>query len=298
MGGGGISRWSPSVLPLMLAVTIAATAQAPVSAVRADGEAAYVPTMTFDVASVREMKPDPVGGFTVGGHFEPANGSTLRLINNDLRNLLYWAYGGDAQHVEGIPRDFYWVTFTVEAKSDSAAEERLKTLTKEQIRLEQQHMVQVLLAERFKLKMHWETRESRTYDLVLEKAGRLRSSGAKPGEDELKRWGDRPIPPLYQQGDSRRGFEYIAHGATTDDIAKMLTMQFGAPVTDKTGLTGKYDFTLKTYQVRSRERKEDETNPWPPLDTAIEDQLGLKLVPSRGPVPFLVVDHVEKPSEN
>ena len=67
---------------------------------------------------------------------------------------------------------------------------------------------------------------------------------------------------------------------------------------DKTGLTGKYDFDLKTYQTRSSERKDSETNPWPPLEDAIQDQLGLKLVSAKGPVPVLVIDHVEKPGEN
>jgi uncharacterized protein (TIGR03435 family) len=95
-----------------------------------------------------------------------------------------------------------------------------------------------------------------------------------------------------------RGFEYIAHGATSADIAKMLTGQFGHPVTDKTGLTGKYDFDLKTYQTRASDRKDEETNPWPPLETAIQDQLGLKLVTSHGPVQALVIDHIEMPTEN
>ena len=94
--------------------------------------------------------------------------------------------------------------------------------------------MQVLLAERFKLKVHWETRDGKTYDLVVAKAGRLRSTGAGPSAEELKNWGDHP-PPLYQKGSSMRGFEYVAHGATTGEIAKMLEMHFGAPVSDKQG---------------------------------------------------------------
>ena len=78
----------------------------------------------------------------------------------------------------------------------------------------------------------------------------------------------------------------------------MLADQFGHPVNDKTNLTGKYDFDLKTYQVRADDRKDDETNPWPPLETAIQDQLGLKLVHSHGPTRVLVIDHIEKPSPN
>lgn len=259
---------------------------------------AYVPTMTFDVASIRETKPDSERGFVVGGTFEPLNSSSLRLMNNDLLNLVVRAYGVDGHSVEGFPRDWGWHTFNVEAKADAATDERLAKLDKQQVWLEQQHMMQVLLADRMKLKVHWETRDDSTYDLVVVKPGRLVSTGAPPGAEELKAFGDRPIPPLYQHGSSRTGFEYTAHGATTADIARMLGQQFGHPVTDKTGLTGKYDFDLKSYQIRARERADSETNPWLPLDTAIQDQLGLKLVPSRGQVQKLVIDHVEMPSEN
>ena len=78
----------------------------------------------------------------------------------------------------------------------------------------------------------------------------------------------------------------------------MLTGQFGTPVNDLTGLSGKYDFDLKTYQTSDTDRQIDETNPWPPLETAIRDQLGLKLGPLPRPVEFLIIDHVEMPSPN
>jgi uncharacterized protein (TIGR03435 family) len=269
-----------------------------VSALGAD--AGYVATMTFDVASVRESKPDMERGFTVGGSFTPHT-CYLRLENNSLMNLVMWAYPVDAYQIDGLqklPREMQMATFNVEAKSDAAADERLAGLSKEQQRLEQEHMVQAMLAERFKLKTHWETRDAKTYDLVVAKSGRLQSTGAPPSAEELKNWGDHPVPPLYQRGSSMRGFEYIGHGATTADIAEMLAEQFGHPVTDKTGLTGKYDFDLKSYEIRARDRKDDETNPWPPLDEAIEGQLGLNLVVSHGPVRFLVIDHMEMPSEN
>ncbi len=262
----------------------------------AAADAVYVPTMTFDVASVRESKRDGNAWFAVGGGFEPPNSSNLRLENYDLMNLILMAYEVNPRLIEGIPHDFGWATFNIEAKSDAETDERLAKLSKDEVRLEQQHMMQVLLAERFKLKAHRETRDGPTYDLVVAKAGRLQSSGAGPSAEELKRFGDRPIPPLYQQGDSRTGFHYIAHGASTAEVTAMLAMQFGHPVSDKTGLTGKYDFDLKYYQTKASERKDDERNPWSPLETAIQDQLGLKLVASHGPVQMLVIDHVEKPA--
>jgi uncharacterized protein (TIGR03435 family) len=60
----------------------------------------------------------------------------------------------------------------------------------------------------------------------------------------------------------------------------------------------KYDFDLKSYQTYTSQRKDDETNPWPTLAQAIQEQLGLKIVPTHGPVPMLVIEHVQGPSEN
>jgi uncharacterized protein (TIGR03435 family) len=264
--------------------------------------AQYVPTLTFDVASIRESKPDIEGGFRVGGEFQPANSSHLRLENNNFYNLLTWAYPTEVHHeIDGfqhLSRELRTALFDVTAEGDSAAEERLAKLPKELLRLEQEHMIQMLLAERFDLKVHWETRDSATYDLLVARRGRMASKAAAPSEEETKAWGDQGVPPLYQKGDSRFGFHYIAHGATSEDIAQMLAAQFGSPVNDKTGLNGKYYFDLRYYQTKASERADDETNPWPPLETAIRDQLGLKLVPSHGPVRFLVIDHAEMPSAN
>lgn len=100
-------------------------------------------------------------------------------------------------------------------------------------------MIQAMLAERFNLKVHWESRNSATYDLVVSHRGKLRSTGVPPSAEETKMFGDRGVPPLYQRG-GVKGFEYIARGATTADVAEMLSGQFAAPVSDKTSLTGKY----------------------------------------------------------
>jgi uncharacterized protein (TIGR03435 family) len=288
--------------PLALVCAVAALSQAATAqnvAQAPNPAASYVPTLTFDVASIRESKPDPNAGFfMVGGGFT-GQSSMLRLSNFDLRNLLNLAYAGEFDEVSGFPPQFDRTLFNIEAKSDSAADTRLATLNKDQARTEQQHMVQALLANRFNLKVHIETQQGKDYDLLLIKKGRLKETdGALPSPEELKAWGDHPVPPLYQKGSSKTGFEYIAHAASMGDISQMLAIQFGHPVVDKTGLTGRYDFDLKYYETRIRDRRDDDTNPWPPLDTAIEDQLGLRLQASTGPVRVLVIDHIETPSDN
>jgi uncharacterized protein (TIGR03435 family) len=267
----------------------------PVGADATTATEVYVPTLTFEVASIRQSSE--ADSYLVGGSFSP-HSSSLRVTNFNPMNLLSMAYGVRWDQISGLPN---WdAMFNIQAKSDSAADERLAKLNKDQEKLEQQHMMQALLADRFKLKIHWETREGPTYNLVVSKNGsKMREAkGESPNPEEIKVWGDKPIPHLYQQGDSQAGYDFTGHGCSMDDIADMLAGQFGHPVSDKTGLTGKYDFKLRYHGIRLSDRSADDMDPVPPLDTAIQDQLGLKLEPAKGPVQFLVIDHIEKPSEN
>lgn len=255
----------------------------------------YVPTLTFDVASVRQS-PE-ADSYRVGGAFAP-HSSSLVITNFDVMNLLSMAYSLRRDQISGAPD---WRTmYNIQAKSDSAADELLAKLNKEQAWLEQQHMLQQLLADRFKLKTHWETRESFAYNLVIVKSGSklVEAKDGKLSPEEQKAWGDKPLPLLYQRGSSRTGFDFIAHECSISDIVQMLAGQFGQPVFDKTSLTEKYDFILHYHGTRLSERSADDLDPVPPLDTAIQDQLGLKLEKTKGPAQFLVIDHMEKPSEN
>ncbi len=256
---------------------------------------AYVPTLTFDVASIRQS-PD-ANSYTLSGYFKP-HSSSLRVINWDAMNLLSLAYGVRWDQIVGMPN--WHAMFDIQAKSDDTTEERLAKLDKDQAKLEQQHMLQVLLADRFKLKTHWETREGLTYNLVVLKNGPKMSAakGEPPSPELVKEWGGRPIPPIYQRGDSWVGFDFIARECSIKDITDILAGQFGHPVTDKTGLTGKYDFTLRYHGIRLSDRDADDTDPLPTLDRAIQEQLGLKLEPAKGQEQVLVIDHIEKPSEN
>jgi uncharacterized protein (TIGR03435 family) len=77
-----------------------------------------------------------------------------------------------------------------------------------------------------------------------------------------------------------------------------LTGQFGRPVIDKTGLTGKYDFVLKYKGRWDRDRDADDLDPMPPMDQALQRELGLKVEAAKGPVKLLVIDHIQKPSDN
>jgi uncharacterized protein (TIGR03435 family) len=285
----------------LAALSTRASAQAavatPVAAAPSTATDTYVPTLTYDVASVRQSNPDVNAGFTIGGDMKPETGN-VRILNFDLENLLSLAYGADRRRIVGLPHWTFPTMFNIEAKSDSEAQAKLATLTKEQQHMEQQHMLQALLADRFKLQAHWETRDGPTYNLVVAKPGRMQESkGAPPSDAELKRFGDHPIPTLYQRKDDR-GFDFVAHGASMLEIVRVLQGQMGRPVTDKTGLTGKYDFVLKYNAATADQRKADDTDPTLPLDEAIQDELGLKLESTKGTMQVLVLDHIEKPTEN
>ena len=115
--------------------------------------------------------------------------------------------------------------------------------------------------------------------------------------EEKKELGDHPIPPLSQKCGGQ-GCEDIARGFSIDQLVEILTGEFGRPVINKTGLRGKYDFVLKYKGRWDRERNADDMDPTPPMDRALQEELGLKVEAAKGPVEALVIDHVEKPSDN
>lgn len=269
------------------------------TALASPASAPYVATMTFDVASVRENKDiDLNAGYTAGGQFVPHT-TTLRLTNMMIESLICTAYGVQQYQIAGAPDWPFPTFFMIEAKGDSAADAKIAALTEEQQWAEQEHMLRTLLEERFKLKTHWATKEGDVYNLVVAKGGpKLGAQGSMPvSVEEKKEFGDGPVSPLFQRCDAQ-GCEFIAHGFPMDQLVRTLTGQLRRPVIDKTGLTGNYDFVLKYKGARDADRPADDMNPTPPMDRAIQEQLGLKVEAAKGPVKMLVIDHVEKPSEN
>jgi uncharacterized protein (TIGR03435 family) len=280
---------------------IAQTSPAQTAAAATTADAAYVPTLTFDVASIRESKPDSQAGFIVGGA-NSAHSSLLNYTNVNIEFLLEDAYGRDPHQISGLPD---WgsgqsTLFNVQAKSDHSVDEKLARLDEKDARLEKQHMMQMLLAERFNLKVHWETKEGPVYDLVVSKGGsKLHAPGSMPPKAEELKWlGDSKEPDIHQQGDGRRGYELIGHECTVQSLVVWLSSLMGKNVVDKTGLTGKFDFSMQYDDNASDEKRAVDPTLWPLLTDAVPDQLGLKLQSAKGPIQFLVIDHIEKPSSN
>jgi uncharacterized protein (TIGR03435 family) len=157
-------------------------------------------------------------------------------------------------------------------------------------------MLQALLADRFHLKAHWASKQANVYalELVNPKSG----SKLQPAKVETV---DPSIPnaappetrgPDIQNRMDSHGHVMTVRFLTTKGMAGLFGSMLQGTIEDKTGLPGRYDFTLQyTYQS-------SDPDSYPTLTTAIQEQLGLKLESTRGSVDVLVIDHVEKPSEN
>ena len=246
-------------------------------------------TSVFEVTTVKLNKSGNSGSHSNldNGRFTASNILLKKLIQ-------YQAYGIPEPRIVGGPKWLSSERFDIEAKADSSTVDRLRTLGRDQRRLQTQAMFQQLLADRFKLAVHWETRELPVYALVVAKNG--------PHVHEAKEL----------DGNSHTSAstgQFTARGVTMADMARTLTQELsgelGRVVIDKTGIAGQYDVVLKWTPdsgTASTSSGADSTalpvDSGPSIFTAIQEQLGLRLESTKGPVQVLVIDHVEMPSEN
>jgi uncharacterized protein (TIGR03435 family) len=273
-----------------LALVISAACLHPQSAPIVE-EPNFKPTLTFDIASIRQAPP-PDASFHVTVS-SPPHSSRFEATNLPMKALLQIAYGFEAP-VTGAPD---WVAntfYNIQARSDAEADARLAKLTDNEVRLEKRNAIRVLLAERLDLKTHLETRNTAIYNLVVVKGGvkmQLVPAPAPPANGEAPA----PFPPAdVQAHGSQHGLEFIGSNAPLRAITSALSSMVEAPVIDKTGLTGTYNYTLQF----GREWSARDPDSWPSIFTAVQEQLGLKLEAVHESVPNLVVDHIAKPTEN
>ncbi len=283
----------------------------------------------FEVASIKPALPQGGGRFMVmmrGGPGTPDPGQ-LTYANVSLRNILMNAYGVKTYQISG-PGWLDTERFDLTAKIPKGA-------TKDDLKV----MLQNFLADRFKLTLHREQKELPIYALVAAKGGpKLKESEGEetppsPDAPPLPPPGRMPVgkdgfPQMPKGG---RGLMLMMNSGrlrlsgTRQPVSAMtdlLSNQLGRPVVDMTGLTGKYDYTLDFVPEEGMMKGPMGALPPPPppppggagpapgdnapdnssgatLFTALQEQLGLKLEPKKGPVEMLVIDHLEKtPTEN
>lgn len=233
----------------------------------------------FDVASIHVNKTA-----TDGHHHlisDPAE-SHFRTANLGLRDLIQFAYGLPSSQIVGGGGWLDSVMFDIDAKADATVDAELHALPTEQARQQKQAMVRALLADRFQLKAHQETRQLPEYALVLAKDGPKFKASLVNGTTI----------------DTGRGRLHIAGSDDTVGLlSRELALMLGRVVVNETNLSGRYDLALK-WTADEMAAALSATDTLPDLFTALQEQLGLKLKSTRGPVPVLVIDNVQMPSAN
>jgi uncharacterized protein (TIGR03435 family) len=252
----------------------------------------------YDVASIKQNRS---GRPEIFFNFVPS-GFIARNVR--LRQVIELAYQVEDNQISGAPNWINSQAFDIEAKMDSSIAHELSQLGEEPRMQENRSMLQSLLADRFKLRVHREAKELPTYALVIAKNG-PKVHEAKPGDaysDGVKDNGHPMGAGLWLNGN-----ELTGQGVRMADLARELTGDLGRTVVDQTELTGRYDFTLKWSAFESQppgathdatDAASASTDSEPPIFTAIQEQLGLRLISRRGQVRILVIDHVERPSPN
>jgi len=275
----------------------------------------------FEVASVKPSNPnpDPANPVSSIALMFPQPGGRFTATNTPLRMLIMAAFElkQEAQ-LAGGPRDLLAAKYDITAKASTA------TIGKELPQL-----LRALLADRFKLKSHTESRELPLYDLVLARSdGRLgpdlrpSKSDCSKAEEILKEQGaalakgdmasfigkPRPCSVSTDPSGGPLNLMLRADGQEMKSLAEVLSQFTGRAVRDKTGLTGRYDFDMKLdlQMVLALAQKMGANIPaaaaeripqsdGSSLMTVLNEQLGLKLESTRAPADVVVIDSVEAP---
>ena len=280
-------RYSQAPLRFLLAFTVSAACAISVSAQaqQPTSDPCAAPAgATFEVASVHEMK-EISGGTSMSVHPDQLTAKGVSVFR-----LLLSAFNlHEFQIFPNLPDWARSTRYEVTAKIDPAEPQPASMSEAERDAYQQrvQQRLRSLLVDRFALKCHMETKEQPVYELVVAKGGPKMT----PTNAEVNRRGS-----FSSNGD---GLKMHARGTglTTARIAFLASNEVNRIVIDKTGLTGMYDFQVDWVHESTAASAENVPD-GPSIFTAIEEQLGLKLLPAKAPVPVLVVDHIERPTDN
>jgi bla regulator protein blaR1 len=275
------------VLPL--AVSIMAGVQVHGQILHATG-----PLPSFEVATIKPSQPGATGIRAFG----PKGADRFLAMNVTVKDLVDFAYTiDDDRQVVGLSGWKISRRHDIDAKVSDAEVAAMSKLPPSYNPY--RFMQQALLADRFKLKVHFETRLLPIYALVVAKGGpKLKASEMDPASRAEM------VKPAFLQAGSGRA---AGAGTTVAMLAEVLERQdeVGNPpggrgriVVDKTNLSGRYDWTLHWTPWQDLSSGELSDLKGPSLFTALQEQLGLKLEPAKGKVEVVVIDHIDLPSEN
>jgi len=227
----------------------------------------------FEVASVKQSAG--AGGEGMRGSNVRASPGSLNMRNVTLRAAIAWAYKVTEYQVSGpgwLESERYGI---VAKASGPAAEDEMRP------------MLQTLLADRFKLALHRQTKEFQVYALLIGKNGPKFHESQTQGESNIQPQKDR--------------MAVVVERTPLSQLVDVLTNVFRAPVLDMTGLKGKYDITINVAKYIGDMQGAGGAPPDPLtiIMTCIQEELGLKLESRKVPLDLLVIDRAEKlPTEN
>ena len=303
------TRLATLAIPILAGVIgFAATLAQPQS----QDKPAHKLALEYDVASIRAVIPGSRRSILSGRPFsETPDGLVAKLVT--LKLLIQWAYAVDNYQISGAPDWLSSERYDIDAKFDSSAADELQKLSPNDRILARQQMLQALLAERFNLTIHREKKELQVYALIVAKNGpKLQEAKLDDTESSKSKGGPASGTGSMVVGGSWGQMK--GYASPLANLTGMLTTYLHRPVLDRTDLTGKYDFTLRWTPDENQPQPSSafqgppgsspngipstEPSGSPSLFTAIQEQLGLKLESGKGPVEFVVIDHVERPSGN
>ena len=223
---------------------------------------------SFEVASVKAADPKERN---VDFRIQP--GGRLTVVKDTLQGMITMAFSVKRYQLKGGPGWLVTDRFNIEARADGNPDRAAMLI-----------LFRNLLRERFGLQVHREAREGTIYALTEAKSGhRFKSSRESESQLQLRRNTPRDLPGV--------SYTIVARKVSMDRFAASLVGQLDSPVANQSGLPGEFDFELD-FAI------DDKPESGPSIFTAIQEQLGLKLVAVKGPVEVLVVDRAEKPVGN
>jgi uncharacterized protein (TIGR03435 family) len=264
--------------------------------------AAPLTSYEYEVVSIKPNNSPGFPNVTAG-----ADG--LTVLNIPLLPLFYSAFGVGKDQIIGAPDWLNSQRFDINAKIDPETADALKKLSSDDRKIATQHMMQMIFVERCNLKFHRETRDLQVYNLVVGKNGPKFQPTKIDGASTSS-------PSMANNVRVGRGGVVEFHALPMVALVQILSQQLGATVIDKTGLTGMYDFTWNFAPDGGQGRGAGDSQPpaggganatgtiaapdpgSTSVFTMVQELLGLKLESSKGPVEVIVIDHIEKPSEN
>jgi len=286
-------------VPVIFGLIIAAPSHA---RSQAQSAPATSPKFKYEVVSVKQNKSGNPGRWQ-----NAPDG--LTAPNVPLLTLMQQAFGIQEYQISGAPNWISSEKFDIDAKMDGAVADAFQKLSLDEQKLARQKMLQALLADRFGLTIHRETKEFQVYSLIIAKNG-PKLHEANPGDtyaNGIKYPNGGGGPGAITMRMSPESQTLTAQAVSIATLVRQFRAYLDRPIVDKTELAGKYDFTL-TWSPDNQALPGNVPSGQPTLAlpdpggatlfTAIQEQRGLKLESGKAPIEIIVIDHVERPSEN